>query len=261
MNVLATPEPDALLFARGDHTTFPALYLQVVDGVRPDIVIADKYGYPEPTSYAAMPPEVRQRVGGAKTAIEHWIFSHTTRPIYVAEQRALPEQIGTFEPAGLLYRLVRPGETWKPAPDLWDRYVWHTLDPAETRGNWSAEAIVADTLYAYGRHQLAAGDVAGALASFRGLLAATGEHTADLTNVGASCLQYGRLGEAIGFFDRALRLDPDYVPALRNLATAWTLRGDCGLALPALDALVRLGEASTDEQALRRTCREQGVGG
>jgi tetratricopeptide (TPR) repeat protein len=254
-------EPGAMLFARGDHTTFPALYLQVVDGVRPDVVIADKYGYPEPHLLAGLPPDLRRTPLG-KEQREYWIFAHTDRPIYVAEQRPIPEEIGTLVPAGVLYRLVRPGEAWQPPADLWDRYAWHTLDPRATHGNWSAEAILTDTYYSLGRHRLAAGDVPGARAAFDDLLvAAGGENVVDLTNIGASFVERRRWAEAAEFLERALRLDPRYVPALKNLTIVWAAQGDCRRALGPLDELARLGAASREEGELRATCRaELGVG-
>jgi hypothetical protein len=51
-------------------------------------------------------------------------------------------------------------------------------------------------------------------------------YTLTLNNLGAALLQQGRLDDAMGHFRLALWIDPDYLPARRNLAYALQQRGD-----------------------------------
>ena len=59
MNMLATMKQNSVIFPSGDHNTFPLIYLLRVKGYRPDITLADKYGYVEP---AIVPPRIAEQV-------------------------------------------------------------------------------------------------------------------------------------------------------------------------------------------------------
>jgi tetratricopeptide (TPR) repeat protein len=112
--VLETLEPNAILFADGDAYAFPAMYLQVVEGARPDVVQAMPYGYVEPHLYEDMPEKMRRRIprvpGRRDTRnLERWIVTHQGkgRPIYFSEpvgDRKIPGY--ELQPEGLLWRLV-----------------------------------------------------------------------------------------------------------------------------------------------------------
>ena len=43
-NILRTLKPDSIILPASDHSTFPLLYFQAVEGLRPDVLIGDKYG-------------------------------------------------------------------------------------------------------------------------------------------------------------------------------------------------------------------------
>ena len=71
-------------------------------------------------------------------------------------------------------------------------------------------------------------------------IAVAGENVVDLSNIGASFVERQRWTDATGILERALRLDPRYVPALKNLTIAWAAQGDCRRALAPLDVLVHI---------------------
>src|SRR5690606_11875235 len=61
-NILATLAPNAIYFAGSDHANFPVLYLQVVEGERPDVLLANPYGYPRPEVYQGMPTALKSTI-------------------------------------------------------------------------------------------------------------------------------------------------------------------------------------------------------
>lgn len=221
-NILKTLEPDAIYFPTADHATFPVLYLQAVEGRRPDIVIGNKYGYPEFDLYKDMPFEFRSQFGVIPSekqqhAIEDWIVANTDRPVYFTHKRPIKSLPGaSMVPRGLLYCAVRPGEA-APQRDYWSEYSWHTLDSTQARGEFTAELILADYHFFRGIHLLTQDDRDAALDQFEAALDAGGASKQELNNVATACAEHG-LGEAaIGYYERALELDPEYELVLRNL--------------------------------------------
>ena len=59
MNVFETLDENAIYMSGADHATFPVLYMQAVEGIRPDVSIGNKYGYPEESLYRDMSEEIR----------------------------------------------------------------------------------------------------------------------------------------------------------------------------------------------------------
>lgn len=253
-NVLQTMEPDAVYIPTADHATFPALYLQAVEGLRPDIFIANKYGYPEPELRAALPGDVRARLRTIPTESEEQIIedafiASTDRPVYFTKKRALPGVRGArMAEAGLLYRVVKDGEAWQ-APDYWKAYAWHSLEKRDTRGEYTAELVLADYGFALGRDTLAQGRVEEALAAFDRSLAAVGENKESLNNVGSACAEGGQFEAALEYYARALELDPKYELSLKNLGKVYLAQGKPENALGLFDRV--LEEAPMDREAHR----------
>ena len=222
MNVLKTLEEGVVYMPSADHCTFPALYLQAVEGVRPDVVIGNKYGYPEESLYEDIPLEIRSRFRKIPTEVEQeiiedWVITHSDRPVYFSKKRPLSKLPGRdMMNAGLLYRVVQEGEE-VVLKDYWKEYTWHTLDEADTRGDLTAEFVLADYNFGRGREHLAKGDIDEGLKEFEKTLSIVGEGKETFNNLASSCAEHGQYDAAANYYTRALELDPDYEIALRNL--------------------------------------------
>ena len=74
-NILESLSPNAILIPSGDHNTFPIIYRHFVEGLRPDVTLADKYGYIEYKIYKDMPQAVKQiRTRRQREEIEAWLI-------------------------------------------------------------------------------------------------------------------------------------------------------------------------------------------
>lgn len=219
-NLLKTMAQNAIYYGSGDQTLFPALYLQTVEGQRPDILIANPYGYPPPEVYADMPEEARQRLHpslsqGDIEAIFQWQAQTSPRPLYSTILRSAPGRQAVSE--GLLYRYLRPEE--ESAPDRWAEYDWRGLDIAHVRGQWTSELIYGEYAFARSRWLFAQGETKRAIALMQSAASLNGCGPPMLNNFGTVCAQNGVYEDALAFFESALDIDPGF--QLSRLNTGW----------------------------------------
>ena len=257
-NCLATLEQDAIYFPSADHATFPALYLQAVEGLRPDVVIGNKYGYPEPSLYKDMPLEELGTVrlvpnALQEEAIENWVIRNTKRPVYFTKRRSMEALPGyTLVNTGLMYRVVRPGE--EPAErEYWATYNWHSLDPEATRGELTADYVLADYYFFIGRDALAAGDRDEGIKQFDIVVRLSGDNKETFNNLGSAAAEFGFLQDAERYYKKTLEMDPEYKIALRNLAKVYLQQGDHRKALLQFEELLK--RDGKDVEALRLSAR------
>lgn len=259
MNLLRTMEQDAVFVAATDHAIFPVLYLQVVEGRRPDILIGNKYGYLEEALYAGMPREFLDTIrrypdADQEREILRWFIANTDRPVYFTRWPMVcaPGEC-VVSNAGLLVRVARAGAPPAPERDLWSEYIWRSLDPADTRSDWSFGVILFEYHYARGRDHLAAGDDATAAQSFETGLAAGGERPYWLNDIASEWTTRGRDDTALEYYRRAVAVAPDYAPAHRNLARLHMRGGRHAVALEHLERV--LDQRPGDYAALRLSAR------
>jgi Tfp pilus assembly protein PilF len=240
LNVLRTMDEGAVYYPLPDHSIFPVVYLQIVEGLRPDVTVANKYGFPEPHLYADMPEVMKNRFGRYPNAlqrrqIQRWIVRRTDRSVYFARKPSLGSLPGkTIVNAGLLCRVVATRAS-NPAWDGWDGYEWHTLDQSRTHGDWTADLILYDYHFARGRWLLDRGRSDEGVQAFERALAIAGEDKEWLNDVASACAEYGLNEASATYFRRALAQDPGYQLALRNLARVYMRTGRCEQAIPLLE--------------------------
>jgi Protein O-mannosyl-transferase TMEM260-like/Tetratricopeptide repeat len=258
-NILNTLDQDAIYFPTADHATFPVLYLQAVEGVRPDVTIANKYGYPEEVVYADMPYELRSQFGTIPSEvqehiIEDWVIANTDRPVYFTKKRPIQSMPGAeMVPAGLVYKAVRPTED-RPDHDFWADYTWHTLDPADTRGEFSAELILADYHFFQGAAHFESGRQDDGLASFEQAIQIAGETKEALNNLGSACAEYACLDASLCYYERAHAIDPDYEMVLRNLSKVYIQLGRHRQAIPLFQRIFAKQPDDPEANALLVDC-------
>ncbi len=263
MNILDTLDKDAIYFPSADHATFPIIYYQSVEGMRPDITIANKYGYPEKSLYENMPAETKQNMDKIpndfeEDFIENWIIKNTQKPIYFTKRKnmsGLPKDYKLIN-TGLLYRIIRPGEKG-PQNDYWQKYDWHTLDPKDTHGELTADYIIADCYFMRGITHLKNDEKEKALESFETALNSNGIAKESLNNAGSACAEHGLLKEAAHYFEETITLAPDYILARKNLGKVFFQLQQFDNSLLQLETYLK--EENNDPEVIQMSaeCMEQ----
>ena len=131
---LKTLPPGAVYLPSGDHSSFPVLYLQLVEGMRPNVVLADKYGYLDPVFLRRLgaDEETAARLSRARREeADRWLIDHAGRPVFAANKRTILEiPSERFTPVGLLYRVDRERKPLTPMEEdrLWASYSFRNLE-------------------------------------------------------------------------------------------------------------------------------------
>ncbi|MBL7647470.1 MAG: DUF2723 domain-containing protein [Candidatus Hydrogenedentes bacterium] len=228
-NILATLPADAIYVPGADHQAFPVMYLQVVEGLRPDVTLLRKYGYfdlesvpglaeANPATWGALP---RRRY---EPEILGWLLEHTDRPIVLSRQVPVKGFDANFAPLGLLVQALRPGETAVPGKTL-AQLEWRHPLPEAPVAEYSLSLFQYDVAFAKAQEHFAAGREQEALAEVEA--AATFGHREPeiLNNLGVLCGRYGAWDRAEAFFREVLEKHPEHESAKANLARVARKRG------------------------------------
>jgi len=231
MNILNTLEPNAIYFNNGDHEIYPLLYLQTVEGLRPDVTLGYKYGYPQAEFLKYLPPNFQKQDDlvlneKAVDAIIEGVIAKSDRPVYMTSKQVLlgvPQ--AQIVNAGLIYQVVTPDQ---PAPerDYWADYTWHALDPAAARGDMTAETILAEYHLARGRDDFAQGNFEEGGEEMMAAAQIASTRKAMLHKIAWACGNYNLLDAAIMFGQMALEVDPDCPVSLRYMEIFCQAKGD-----------------------------------
>lgn len=250
-NVMNTLAPGAIFFGDSDHALFSLMYLQIVEGLRPDVTIANPYGYPIDTVYSAMPEETTKRFAKRPTEADealifHWLVHESGRPVYSTAKRTVKD--ATTANTGLLYRYTAPGEE-VTQPPTWNAYRWHTLDESDIHGDWTAELICFDVHFARGRTLLDEGQREEGIKAFDLAAHFSRADAFGLNNLGSAAAEYGLNNKALEYLSAACDVDPHLVVAKRNLGKVYLRERKYRKALEHFDAALAL--APHDEATQR----------
>ena len=221
-NVLSSLEADAIYIPESDHASFPALYLQTVEGLRPNVFIGRKCGYVDLQMLPDLPQDLRDKFGEFprrryEPEIFTWLLRHTGRPVYFEKPPRLPDAPEiVFKQAGLVYRALRVGEN-APERDYWAWYHWRSQECADTRGDHAAQLILSSVFLAQAKERLHDGETEAGLALFEQALACYGRDPLLLNNIGVSCARARCYDAARRYFEEARALDPTRDAPARNL--------------------------------------------
>lgn len=231
MNILNTMDENAIFFATTDEATFPVMYLQAVERLRPDVTFANKTGFPDESLYSDMPIEIRNSFSTPPTDeqiffITDWVIAHTERPIYCNTMMTIEGLPGAkMVPEGLLYRLRRPDEPARET-DWWSRYQWHhDMEQAPDPANMTASNVVSGYHYARGRELLFGGQTDAGLRALETAARLGGRRTSLLNDIARTCIDFQLYEAAIEYHEKALVLSPESSLALENLAKLHTAKG------------------------------------
>ena len=250
-NVLKTLPPNAVYLPSGDHANFPVLYLQLVEGLRPDVMIADRYGYLDAgflRKLGATEPEVRKLLSQPRKEADRWVIDRAGRPIFVNSKRSILEiPTDRFLPVGLLYRVdrERTALTKEDEDKLWASYDFQNLGDGYSwkRGlrDIPADLILSEILFHKAESLFQRKEDAVALNALEALRAVASGLKEILQNAGSLLAERKHVKEAASFYEDALRVDPGYRECRQNYARA-LLHAEVEL-----EKAVAMAEKSLDE--------------
>ncbi|MCB9854684.1 MAG: DUF2723 domain-containing protein [Phycisphaerales bacterium] len=231
--------PNALVFPSGDHNTFPLIYLVHVDGIRPDVRIADKYGYIELDLYRDMPNNPgKPRTREQREAIESWIIGTSKRPVYFTTKKPSPLPDATVVLSGVVYHLLPKGYEYD-GDEAWRRIRYRNVDGMPAPIDHAAMNIVADYYHARGIRATEAGDIESAKAEFDRVLEYGWGMREIHNNVASALAEADCLDRAIGIYEDAAKMDWTYAPARWNLARIFKSLGKYDWAASVFEDLTR----------------------
>jgi tetratricopeptide (TPR) repeat protein len=225
-SMLESLPTDAIVIAPSDHSTFPLVYLQVVEGLRPDVVIASKYGYYEErlfdqifegreTPHALLPSSSE----GPK--VERFLVESSGRRVFFSTKADSVPPGFELRTLGLLYEAVPEGSapiSEEEVSSVWQRIRLRPSSLAVSTGDYGDDLVIADYYFALGRRHLAAKDAENAVAVFRRAARHARGIESVLNNLGSALAESGNHDEALEFLFEAHRVDPSYSLAILNVA-------------------------------------------
>ncbi len=217
--ILESLEKDALYFAAGDYNAFPTIYLQAVEGMRTDVILADVTGQlsrPATEYLRSLNPEADPK-DKRKTQAE--MIGKGERPVYFTAKSDIKDPSSwRIEPWGLVYR-VRPKDSkaLDSRPDDFKEGALRNL-AVSTSLDDMAQSILSNYFLMWGEALAATGRRNEALAKYE-LAAVYGQSSKEaLNNIGATCGERGLMRPAERLFRMAASRYPAYITARRNLA-------------------------------------------
>lgn len=223
-NILAQMAPDAILIPETDHASFAAVYLQVANEMRGDVIVGRRYGYLAPEVLAEIPVSERPAQWGDKPLRRHEpeifasLLRHTKRTVYFTHAPELPAPAPwRFVQEGLLFRAAPKDQTYTAA-DAWNAYQWRNgLDSRQTHGDQTAEIILYEYHMARAREAFSGNDVERALTHAQAASGAYGPDASTLNNIGVLCAKFQQWEAAERFFREALAIDANNETVTANL--------------------------------------------
>jgi hypothetical protein len=222
---------NAVLFPSSDHNTFPLLYLKFVEGMRPDVTIADKYGYIDPPVADAAPfsssyTDKGKRSHEFRMALEAWLIDTWNRPVYFSSKGRVPDSTKwEMVSEGLWYR-VRPKTFTAEQRAAADEAAWGAIgvtpgDEDPSPHDYTAEMVLSDLAFSRARRAVGQGDLTQAVAFCKKAAAEVPLSKQVMNNLGSLLAEAGLHEEARPYFRRSVELDPRYLTGARNLALTY----------------------------------------
>ena len=131
MNIFASLQPNAIVFTWGDSGAFPLWYLQIVEGVRPDVTVIHVPHLGLGWYRAELPAEFFQGTPADDDDIIEYLLQIVdtqmdTRPIYFDYSSVHSIELPVpLLPNGITYKLQMPGDALDDA--VWTRYQFRGI--------------------------------------------------------------------------------------------------------------------------------------
>jgi len=240
-NILSTMERGGVIFPSGDHNTFPLIYLHYVEKQRPDIVIADKYGYVEARDFPEIKSVSSDKSHIPKSQVIRYLLTKTNKPVYFTVKWNIPRGLNVHQiQMGILYRVSSLPPQKNPA-EVWKQYYYQNINDGFSNPlDYGAINIVSDYFYFRAVSLLKHKDINNALTHFA--LSARLAHGIKevYNNIGSALAEQGLLNEALSYYKYALLLDKDYISALWNIARTCMASGNRKAAIDYFQQLYKV---------------------
>ena len=215
--ILESLEKDAVYFPAGDYNSFPLLYLQAVEKMRPDVLLADITGTlsKEALAYArTLNPQADTLNMADAQAL---MAEKGTRPIYFTDKSDCRIR-GKYRlhPWGWVYRLETPATPLpakKPVLGMGKMSNQNNPTPVDDLGN----SILSSVHLMEAENAFVAGDRPRALAHYQQAVVWSAISKEGLNNIGATMGERGLQEEAVAVLRHAADLYPGYQTARKNL--------------------------------------------
>ena len=207
-NLLNCMMPEALVLSYVDSNTFPLVYLLLVEGKRPDVLLASYAGSIRPELYEERPPD-------SPDSIVAWVIKHERRPAYCTSEKLSPIASAEFVTAGLLYYL-KPARVTFDGAGLIDKCDYRNLRVPSIQ-DLGAELILIRYRLFQGLDELERGARDTGLAHLRAAARLGAGLKGVLNKVGVFMFRHGAAKEGVEYCEQAVRLDPNYMEARWNL--------------------------------------------
>ena len=239
-NILDFLEKDAIIIPSGDHNTFPVIYRHYVEGVRPDVIIADKYGYIEYDLYSSM-PNAPKRISTRqqREEIEAHLIRSSQRPVYYTVKPRLdllPEYRAVSY--GMLFRICKADQelTFDELP----RYDYRNLNDADSATDHAATVILSDYHFHLASNALRQNQVELAMNHIDQAATLSEGLKEEMNNLGTLLAEFGLNEQAQWFYEEAARLGSNYLTPRWNLAYILKAEGQIVRAIQVFNDLANL---------------------
>jgi len=222
-NTMKTLPPNAITFPVGDYQTFPLLYLQCVEDMRPDVLIGDLYGYLEEGVYKEYEKVTgHSSAGKDREEIIDALVRSSERPVLFFQRRNMSHLPGLeLRPWGILYKVARQDAPIGDDQHLWRSYKLRGVEDPRVPKDYMGKAIISCYSLAQGERMLLRGDMKGALAMFNQAVEREDFAPETSNNCGSILAELDHPQEARRFYLDALQQDPGHLLARRNLGSIY----------------------------------------
>lgn len=256
VNILKTPEKNSLLFLSGDNQVFIPAYLNMTEGLRPDLSIADDYGRVFKNIYGSdfltMPTGVYQK---RVNEVQRHIVNNAKTPVYCNSGSALGNMDDfRFVTEGLLYRVSSLKLPAKPVAytlrGMDDTTIYKDYFVRELIGQhciavaeaYAASGLKEKALAEYSKanefckdNAVIQSSVGNALGRFSPEASAnhylksisSGVISSEIyNNLGTAYYRSEKIDESVKAYQKALELDPSYYKSYFNLGVSYLKKQD-----------------------------------
>lgn len=257
-----TLDEDAIIFLQGDHKIFPLLYLQGVKGMRPDVTIANKYGYIGKHLYPGLINQVKRNGGNVeripRAVIEkHIILKNPNRPIYFTNHRNmndLPEY--KLIPEGLLYRVIRksdlPGYKKKVSAEYWEKYKFRNFTGSDISREYTARLIFMEYHIMRAQSYFEENKTREAFRHLDKVKEQAGHHYKILNDTGNILARRGFFKKALEFFEKSLSIAPNNLATINNTAKVYLLLKDYNKCKKYLERTLEIDPNNPEANELKK---------
>jgi tetratricopeptide (TPR) repeat protein len=251
--ILKSLGKDAVYIPAGDYSSFPAIYLQAVEKVRPDIILGNVTGYlsPEYMKYARSLQGYTDKLSGKE--LESFVIRNTDRPVYYNQKSDIPER-GTLAviPWGLTFRVLPKDKEGMVMP-RWDSDDALRSKAGSTTTNLVDLSILTDFHVKKGEFFFSIGEREMGEEEWEMASEISRDNKEVLNNIGCGYAEQGLFREAEGKFERAIGIFPGYKLGFKNLARLYE---ETGKLQDAVVAYISLSDLEPENELYLRKLKE-----